>query len=88
MKITQTEKEIFDVIDRCRFGSMREVDLNDQELISDLSLSPNRVRLINQIRNGITFIDILKFHEGEPVLMILKSDYYFAKVEQQITLTK
>lgn len=68
MVLSTPEYELLETIKAIRYGELFGVQVDDQGKWIDYELTPEQHDLIEYIRDGAQYIDILTVHHGQPTL--------------------
>ena len=64
--VTAREQELLDVIREVQYGELYGVEIEAQEPEREELVSPAERDLLEAIRGGLQYIDVLTIHNGEP----------------------
>lgn len=66
--VTAREQELLDVIHEVQYGELYGVEIEAQEPGIEELVSPAERDLLEAIRGGLQYIDVLTIHNAEPVV--------------------
>lgn len=67
LMVSEPEHELIKAIKKVKYGEIYGVDIDDEEAVKVVSISGRFEDLINLIRDGAQYIDVLHVHDGEPM---------------------
>ena len=69
MKLSEAEILLQEAIKEIQCGEMYGVEIPQQKLVKAREVSGNFLSLLEELRDGVTYVDVLTIHQGEPVMM-------------------